>query len=55
MILALLIYLGAHTGTIVATPSVINAMAVGAVVTEAGAYCNGAGGCTVTGSVKKGK
>lgn len=41
MILALLIYLGAHTGTIVATPAVINAVAVGSVITESNAYYQG--------------
>jgi hypothetical protein len=41
MILALLIYLAAHTGTVVATPVVINAVAVGAIATESHAYFRG--------------
>lgn len=38
MILALLIYLGAHTGAIVAEPLVVNAIAAGSVVGEVNAY-----------------
>lgn len=34
MLLALLIYLAANTGTIVAQPTVINALAVGAIANE---------------------
>lgn len=41
MIIALLIYLGAHTGVIVAQPVIINSLAIGTVITESNAYYQG--------------
>lgn len=41
MILALLIYLGAHTGVIVAEPVVINALAVGSLAEKSASYYEG--------------
>ena len=34
MIMALLIYLGAHTGVIIAQPVIVNALAVGSVISS---------------------